>query len=135
MDREFFEALVKNQNVLNEKLDALLASNVNLNQQLINANHVVSDILTKLNYLNSKLVDIEIKMQYVDDLSNNDSDIQELKQQLSDLREEVEQFNTYNHLDFDIWNRIIIFYVFPILLKIDGLYLRPESLRKGVFIV
>lgn len=102
MDREFFEALVKNQNVLNEKLDALLASNVNLNQQLINANHVVSDILTKLNYLNSKLVDIEIKMQYVDDLSNNDSDIQELKQQLSDLREEVEQFNTYNHLDFDI---------------------------------
>lgn len=102
MDREFFEALVKNQNILNEKLDALLASNVNLNQQLINTNHTVSDILTKLNYLNSKLVDIEIKMQYIDDLSNNDSDIQELKQQLSDLREEVEQFNTYNRLDFDI---------------------------------
>lgn len=92
------EALYRNQVIINEKLDALLKAdieNINEKQQL---KFDVNMLNSKLDKIISKTSDIEVRLQVLDDINNKDPEIDEIKFQLNELKDQINQLSIYRDL-------------------------------------
>ena len=63
LDNNEFEILLKNQNILNEKISALISSNMNIMTSIETIKNNILTILNKMNTLSSKLSDIEVPIK------------------------------------------------------------------------
>lgn len=92
------EALYKNQVIINDKLDALLRAdveNINERQQL---KFDINILNSKLDKIISKTSDIEVRLQILDDINNKDPEIDEIKYQLNELKDQINQLSIYRDL-------------------------------------
>lgn len=92
------EALYRNQVIINEKLDALLKAdieNINEKQQL---KFDINMLNSKLDKIISKTSDIEVRLQVLDDINNKDSEMDEIKFQLNELKDQINQLSIYRDL-------------------------------------
>lgn len=92
------EALYRNQVIINEKLDALLKAdieNINEKQQL---KFDINMLNSKLDKIVSKTSDIEVRLQVLDDINNKDPEIDEIKYQLNELKDQINQLSIYRDL-------------------------------------
>lgn len=92
------ETLYRNQVIINEKLDALLKAdieNINEKQQL---KFDVNMLNSKLDKIISKTSDIEVRLQVLDDINNKDPEIDEIKYQLNELKDQINQLSIYRDL-------------------------------------
>lgn len=92
------EALYKNQVIINDKLDALLRAdieNINEKQQLKSDINILNN---KLDKIISKTSDIEVRLQVLDDINNKDPEIDEIKYQLNELKDQINQLSIYRDL-------------------------------------
>lgn len=92
------EILYRNQVIINEKLDALLKAdieNINEKQQL---KFDVNMLNSKLDKIISKTSDIEVRLQVLDDINNKDPEIDEIKYQLNELKDQINQLSIYRDL-------------------------------------
>lgn len=92
------EALYRNQVIINEKLDALLKAdidNINEKQQL---KFDINMLNSKLDKIISKTSDIEVRLQVLDDINNKDPEIDEIKYQLNELKDQINQLSIYRDL-------------------------------------
>lgn len=92
------EALYRNQVIINDKLDALLKvdiENINEKQQL---KFDISMLNSKLDKIISKTSDIEVRLQVLDDINNKDPEIDDIKFQLNELKDQINQLSIYRDL-------------------------------------
>lgn len=92
------EALYRNQVIINEKLDALLKAdieNINEKQQL---KFDINTLNSKLDKIISKTSDIEVRLQVLDDINNKDPEMDEIKFQLNELKDQINQLSIYRDL-------------------------------------
>lgn len=92
------EALYRNQVIINDKLDALLKAdieNINEKQQL---KFDISMLNSKLDKIISKTSDIEVRLQVLDDINNKDPEIDDIKFQLNELKDQINQLSIYRDL-------------------------------------
>lgn len=92
------EALYRNQVIINEKLDALLKAdieNINEKQQL---KFDINMLNSKLDKIISKTSDIEVRLQVLDDINNKDPEMDEIKYQLNELKDQINQLSIYRDL-------------------------------------
>lgn len=92
------EALYRNQVIINEKLDALLKAdieNINEKQQL---KFDINMLNSKLDKIISKTSDIEVRLQVLDDINNKDPEMDEIKFQLNELKDQINQLSIYRDL-------------------------------------
>lgn len=92
------EALYRNQVIINEKLDALLKvdiENINEKQQF---KFDINMLNSKLDKIISKTSDIEVRLQVLDDINNKDPEIDEIKYQLNELKDQINQLSIYRDL-------------------------------------
>lgn len=92
------EALYRNQVIINDKLDALLKAdieNINEKQQL---KFDISMLNSKLDKIISKTSDIEVRLQVLDDVNNKDPEMDEIKFQLNELKDQINQLSIYRDL-------------------------------------
>ena len=92
------EALYRNQVIINDKLDALLKAdieNINEKQQF---KFDISILNSKLDKVISKTSDIEVRLQVLDDINNKDPEIDEIKFQLNELKDQINQLSIYRDL-------------------------------------
>lgn len=92
------EALYRNQVIINDKLDALLKAdieNINEKQQL---KFDISMLNSKLDKIISKTSDIEVRLQVLDDINNKDPEMDEIKFQLNELKDQINQLSIYRDL-------------------------------------
>ena len=92
------EALYRNQVIINEKLDALLKAdieNINEKQQF---KFEINMLNSKLDKIISKTSDIEVRLQVLDDVNNKDPEIDEIKLQLNELKDQINQLSIYRDL-------------------------------------
>lgn len=92
------EALYRNQVIINEKLDALLKAdieNINEKQQF---KFDINMLNSKLDKIISKTSDIEVRLQVLDDINNKDPEIDEIKFQLNELKDQINQLSIYRDL-------------------------------------
>ncbi len=92
------ETLYRNQVIINEKLDALLKAdieNINEKQQL---KFDISMLNSKLDKIISKTSDIEVRLQVLDDINNKDPEIDDIKYQLNELKDQINQLSIYRDL-------------------------------------
>jgi hypothetical protein len=92
------EALYRNQVIINEKLDALLKAdieNINEKQQF---KFDINMLNSKLDKVISKTSDIEVRLQVLDDINNKDPEMDEIKYQLNELKDQINQLSIYRDL-------------------------------------
>lgn len=92
------EALYRNQVIINDKLDALLKAdieNINEKQQL---KFEINMLNSKLDKIISKTSDIEVRLQVLDDINNKDPEMDEIKYQLNELKDQINQLSIYRDL-------------------------------------
>lgn len=92
------EALYRNQVIINEKLDALLKAdieNINEKQQL---KFDINMLNSKLDKIISKTSDVEVRLQVLDDINNKDPEIDDIKFQLNELKDQINQLSIYRDL-------------------------------------
>lgn len=92
------ETLYRNQVIINEKLDVLLKAdieNINEKQQL---KFDISMLNSKLDKIISKTSDIEVRLQVLDDINNKDPEIDDIKYQLNELKDQINQLSIYRDL-------------------------------------
>lgn len=92
------EALYRNQVIINEKLDALLKAdieNINEKQQF---KFDINVLNSKLDKIVSKTSDIEVRLQVLDDINNKDPEIDDIKYQLNELKDQINQLSIYRDL-------------------------------------
>lgn len=92
------EALYRNQVIINDKLDALLKAdieNINEKQQL---KFDISMLNSKLDKIISKTSDIEVRLQVLDDINNKDPEMDDIKYQLNELKDQINQLSIYRDL-------------------------------------
>lgn len=92
------EALYRNQVIINEKLDALLKAdieNINEKQQL---KFDINMLNSKLDKIISKTSDVEVRLQVLDDINNKDPEIDDIKYQLNELKDQINQLSIYRDL-------------------------------------
>lgn len=92
------EALYKNQVIINDKLDALLKAdieNINEKQQL---KFDINILNSKLDKIISKTSDMEVRLQVLDDINNKDPEMDEIKYQLNELKDQINQLSIYRDL-------------------------------------
>ena len=92
------EALYRNQVIINEKLDALLKAdieNINEKQQF---KFDINTLNSKLDKIISKTSDIEVRLQVLDDINNKDPEMDEIKFQLNELKDQINQLSIYRDL-------------------------------------
>lgn len=92
------EALYRNQVIINEKLDALLKAdieNINEKQQF---KFDINMLNSKLDKIISKTSDIEVRLQVLDDINNKDPEMDEIKYQLNELKDQINQLSIYRDL-------------------------------------
>lgn len=92
------EALYRNQVIINEKLDALLKAdieNINEKQQF---KFDINMLNSKLDKIISKTSDIEVRLQVLDDINNKDPEIDDIKFQLNELKDQINQLSIYRDL-------------------------------------
>lgn len=96
-EEKYFNAIIENQNIINEKIDKI-ATMVYSNQMNINNLIYSNNNLTRsIDFLKSKLADMEIQIQNIN--NNDDSqEIQELMAQINEMKEELEQMKFYSNL-------------------------------------
>ena len=96
-EEKYFNAIIENQNIINEKIDKI-ATIVYSNQMNINNLIYSNNNLTRsIDFLKSKLADMEIQIQNIN--NNDDSqEIQELMDQINEMKEELEQMKFYSNL-------------------------------------
>ena len=96
-EEKYFNAIIENQNIINEKIDKI-ATIVYSNQMNINNLIYLNNNLTRsIDFLKSKLADMEIQIQNIN--NNDDSqEIQELMAQINEMKEELEQMKFYSNL-------------------------------------
>lgn len=92
------ETLYRNQVIINEKLDALLKAdieNINEKQQL---KFDINMLNSKLDKIISKTSDVEVRLQVLDDINNKDPEIDDIKFQLNELKDQINQLSIYRDL-------------------------------------
>lgn len=92
------EALYRNQVIINEKLDALLKAdieNINEKQQF---KFDINTLNSKLDKIISKTSDIEVRLQVLDDINNKDPEMDDIKYQLNELKDQINQLSIYRDL-------------------------------------
>ena len=92
------ETLYRNQIIINEKLDALLKAdieNINEKQQL---KFDINMLNSKLDKIISKTSDIEVRLQVLDDINNKDPEMDDIKYQLNELKDQINQLSIYRDL-------------------------------------
>lgn len=92
------EVLYRNQVIINEKLDALLKAdieNINEKQQL---KFDINMLNSKLDKIISKTSDVEVRLQVLDDINNKDPEIDDIKYQLNELKDQINQLSIYRDL-------------------------------------
>lgn len=92
------EALYRNQVIINDKLDALLKAdmeNINEKQQL---KFDINMLNSKLDKIVSKTSDIEVRLQVLDDINNKDPEMDDIKYQLNELKDQINQLSIYRDL-------------------------------------
>lgn len=92
------EALYRNQVIINDKLDALLKAdieNINEKQQL---KFDINMLNSKLDKIISKTSDIEVRLQVLDDINNKDPEMDDIKFQLNELKDQINQLSIYRDL-------------------------------------
>ena len=92
------EILYRNQVIINDKLDALLKAdieNINEKQQF---KFDISMLNSKLDKIISKTSDIEVRLQVLDDINNKDPEMDEIKFQLNELKDQINQLSIYRDL-------------------------------------
>lgn len=92
------EALYRNQVIINDKLDALLKAdieNINEKQQF---KFDINTLNSKLDKIISKTSDIEVRLQVLDDINNKDPEMDEIKFQLNELKDQINQLSIYRDL-------------------------------------
>lgn len=92
------EALYRNQVIINDKLDALLKAdieNINEKQQL---KFDINMLNSKLDKIISKTSDIEVRLQVLDDINNKDPEMDDIKFQLNELKDQINQLSVYRDL-------------------------------------
>ena len=92
------ETLYRNQVIINEKLDALLKAdieNINEKQQF---KFDINVLNSKLDKIISKTSDIEVRLQVLDDINNKDPEIDDIKYQLNELKDQINQLSIYRDL-------------------------------------
>lgn len=92
------ETLYRNQVIINDKLDALLKAdieNINEKQQF---KFDINMLNSKLDKIISKTSDIEVRLQVLDDINNKDPEIDEIKLQLNELKDQINQLSIYRDL-------------------------------------
>lgn len=92
------ETLYRNQVIINEKLDALLKAdieNINEKQQL---KFDINMLNSKLDKIISKTSDIEVRLQVLDDINNKDPEMDDIKYQLNELKDQINQLSIYRDL-------------------------------------
>lgn len=92
------EALYRNQVIINDKLDALLKAdieNINEKQQL---KFDINMLNSKLDKIISKTSDIEVRLQVLDDINNKDPEMDDIKYQLNELKDQINQLSIYRDL-------------------------------------
>lgn len=92
------EALYRNQVIINDKLDALLKAdieNINEKQQF---KFDISMLNSKLDKIISKTSDIEVRLQVLDDINNKDPEMDDIKFQLNELKDQINQLSIYRDL-------------------------------------
>ena len=92
------EALYRNQVIINEKLDVLLKAdieNINEKQQL---KFDINMLNSKLDKIISKTSDIEVRLQVLDDINNKDPEMDDIKYQLNELKDQINQLSIYRDL-------------------------------------
>lgn len=92
------ETLYRNQVIINEKLDVLLKAdieNINEKQQL---KFDINMLNSKLDKIISKTSDVEVRLQVLDDINNKDPEIDDIKFQLNELKDQINQLSIYRDL-------------------------------------
>lgn len=92
------EILYRNQVIINDKLDALLKAdieNINEKQQL---KFDINMLNSKLDKIISKTSDVEVRLQVLDDINNKDPEIDDIKYQLNELKDQINQLSIYRDL-------------------------------------
>ena len=88
--------LYENQQIINEKIDALINASIN-NIQNDSTNALIT-LNGKLDRVISKTSDIEVRLQVLDDINDKDPEIDDIKIQLNELKDQINQMMLYRDL-------------------------------------
>ena len=94
--RSLIYGLYDNQQIINEKLDALIKASIDNIQK--DPNNMLINLNSKLDKMISKASDIEVRLQILDDINGRDPEIDEIKVQLNELKEQISQITLYRDL-------------------------------------
>ena len=94
--RSLIYGLYDNQQIINEKLDALIKASIDNIQK--DPTNMLINLNSKLDKMISKASDIEVRLQILDDINGRDPEIDEIKVQLNELKEQINQITLYRDL-------------------------------------
>ena len=94
--KKLIYGLYENQQVINEKIDALIGASIN-NMQNDSINMLIT-LNNKLDKVISKTSDIEVRLQVLDDINDRDPEIDDIKTQLNELKDQINQMMLYRDL-------------------------------------
>ena len=94
--KKLIYGLYENQQVINEKIDALIGASIN-NMQNDSINMLIT-LNNKLDKVISKTSDIEVRLQVLDDINDRDPEIDDIKAQLNELKDQINQMMLYRDL-------------------------------------
>ena len=94
--KKLIYGLYENQQIINEKIDALINASIN-NIQNDSTNALIT-LNGKLDRVISKTSDIEVRLQVLDDINDKDPEIDDIKIQLNELKDQINQMMLYRDL-------------------------------------
>ena len=94
--RSLIYGLYDNQQIINEILDALIKASIDNIQK--DPTNMLINLNSKLDKMISKASDIEVRLQILDDINGRDPEIDEIKVQLNELKEQINQITLYRDL-------------------------------------
>ena len=94
--KKLIYGLYENQQVINEKIDALIGASIN-NMQNDSIDMLIT-LNNKLDKVISKTSDIEVRLQVLDDINDRDPEIDDIKAQLNELKDQINQMMLYRDL-------------------------------------
>ena len=93
------EQIIQNQVVINEKIDKIATISYTNQQNISNIIYGLNEQNKIIINLQNKMNDIEILVNNID-LKNSDEQIQELTNQINDLKDQFTQWKFYSSIDY-----------------------------------
>ena len=93
------EQIIQNQVVINEKIDKIATISYTNQQNISNIIYGLNEQNKIIINLQNKMNDIEILINNID-LKNSDEQIQELTNQINDLKDQFTQWKFYSSIDY-----------------------------------